>query len=194
MFARSVFQSVLERLAAEQGENANAAPSPSISAIQGLSAGFAPDRTRADLHHGADAAGAYRAFGQETEPDDAAIRPKAAHAAGKAPPAPEKPKAAAAPEPKVKTERTMPRHLERLAPEEIAAELGLSATDTLESLNEKRRRFARLNHPDRHDAAFQAAATRRMTLANMLIDEAARRLRRRAEAAQATPGKARRSS
>ncbi len=73
----------------------------------------------------------------------------------------------------------MPAHLARLSPEEIAADLGIANDETPESLALRRRAFAALNHPDRHPSAFRAEATQRMTIANMLIDEALRRLKRR---------------
>ena len=72
----------------------------------------------------------------------------------------------------------MPEHLSRTAPAEIAAELAISAADTVQSLGEKRRAFAKANHPDRVAPQFRDNATRRMTLANLLIDEAVRRLSR----------------
>jgi hypothetical protein len=69
----------------------------------------------------------------------------------------------------------MPEHLARTAPAEIAAELSITAADTLQTLNEKRRAFAKSNHPDRVAPAFRENATKRMMLANLLIDEAVRR-------------------
>jgi len=73
-------------------------------------------------------------------------------------------------------EPAMPAHLARIAPEEIAAELAISSADTQQTLNEKRRAFAKANHPDGVAQPFRDNANRRMTIANLLIDEALRRL------------------
>ena len=96
------------------------------------------------------------------------------------PPAPEAPAAEPEPEPapEPEPEPVMPEHLSRIAPAEIAAELAISSADTVHSLGEKRRSFAKANHPDRVLPQFRDNATRRMTLANLLIDEAVRRLSR----------------
>ncbi|WP_416064383.1 hypothetical protein ACK9YZ_15325 [Rhizobium sp. ZK1] len=75
-------------------------------------------------------------------------------------------------------EPVMPAHLARIAPEEIAAELAISSADTQQTLNEKRRAFAKVNHPDGVAQPFRNNANRRMTIANLLIDEAMRRLPR----------------
>lgn len=75
-------------------------------------------------------------------------------------------------------EPAMPAHLARIAPEEIAAELAISSADTQQTLNEKRRAFAKANHPDGVAQPFRNNANRRMTIANLLIDEAMRRLPR----------------
>ncbi|MBY5607631.1 hypothetical protein HFO32_07775 [Rhizobium leguminosarum] len=82
----------------------------------------------------------------------------------------EEPAAAPPPEP------VMPDHLARIAPEEIAAELAIAAADTQQTLNEKRRAFAKANHPDGVAELFRDNANRRMMIANLLIDEAMRRL------------------
>ena len=72
----------------------------------------------------------------------------------------------------------MPDHLHRIKPEEIAEDVGLCENETVLSLTEKRRRFAAENHPDRYTKEFRANATARMKIANMLIDDALRRLKR----------------
>lgn len=79
------------------------------------------------------------------------------------------------PEPSPKP--VMPDHLRRIKPAEIAGEIALGENETALSLTEKRRRFAAENHPDRHLPDFRANATVRMKIANMLIDEALRRLK-----------------
>lgn len=70
----------------------------------------------------------------------------------------------------------MPAHLQRTSLSEVAEELAITEMETALTLAAKRRRFAAANHPDRLPADFRANATIRMKLANMLIDEATRRL------------------
>ena len=54
----------------------------------------------------------------------------------------------------------------------IAAELRLGSARTREDLRRLRRSFAMRNHPDRVPAWLREEATRRMTIANALIDRA----------------------
>ncbi|OHV81294.1 hypothetical protein [Ensifer sp. LCM 4579] len=70
----------------------------------------------------------------------------------------------------------MPAHLKRTSLAEVAEELALAENETALTLAAKRRHFAAGNHPDRLPAEFRANATLRMKLANMLIDEATRRI------------------
>jgi hypothetical protein len=56
----------------------------------------------------------------------------------------------------------------------IAAELRLASARTGEDLRRLRRSFAMRNHPDRVPAWLRDEATRRMTIANVLIDSAMR--------------------
>lgn len=60
----------------------------------------------------------------------------------------------------------------KLEQENIAYELGLKGDISALDLPQIRRDFAKENHPDRCEEEFRAEATRRMTIANMLIDEA----------------------
>ena len=60
--------------------------------------------------------------------------------------------------------------------EAIARELALDNIRTLAELSALRRLFMWRNHPDRVDEAQRGAATRRVALANMLIDRAQARL------------------
>ena len=60
-------------------------------------------------------------------------------------------------------------------PTSIAGELGLAQAD-LPRLAAIRRRFAFANHPDRLPPHLRSRALQRMQVANMLIDEAVRRL------------------
>ena len=153
LFGQSIFQSVLERLKAED-EASGDAQEPAVHRVSGFSTGLA-----FDVMEGV-SAGSQRVG--EAYFDNLGAEPAVAE-----PPAPE-------PEP----EPVMPAHLGRIAPEQIAAELAISAADTLQILNEKRRTFAKANHPDSVAQPFRDNANRRMMIANLLIDEATRRLPR----------------
>ncbi|MFP5076836.1 hypothetical protein ACLE20_05965 [Rhizobium sp. YIM 134829] len=174
MFARSVFQSVLERL---QAEDAAADPADTPSArIAGLGAGFAA----------------------ETQAMASGVAVEQAYADMAGPPTPPPPPEPAATklEPDVPAEEESPPEppsfLSRLTLEEVLADLGIRPGDNPTRLAEQRRAFAALNHPDRHDPSHRAAATRRMMLANMLVDEALRRWRRaEARAAPRAPSRPR---
>lgn len=158
LFGQSIFQSVLERLKAEEEGN-DEDETPAAYRVQGLSTGLA-----FDVMEGVSAASQRpgQAYFDNLEPEMPAA---AAEEEVQSQPVPE-------PEP------VMPEHLARIAPAEIATELSITAADTLQTLNEKRRAFAKLNHPDRVAPAFRQNATTRMTLANLMIDEAMRRLGR----------------
>jgi hypothetical protein len=60
-------------------------------------------------------------------------------------------------------------------PQAIAGELGITDQMSRHDLGRLRRRFALDNHPDRVSRDEREAATRRMTIANMLIDGAMKR-------------------
>ncbi|MGA2042657.1 MAG: hypothetical protein ABSG83_04725 [Roseiarcus sp.] len=57
-------------------------------------------------------------------------------------------------------------------PEAIGRELGLCEGLSHEQLNRLRRLFMWRNHPDRHGEAHRQIATRRVAIANMLVDRA----------------------
>ncbi len=63
--------------------------------------------------------------------------------------------------------------------EAIADELGLEPGLAIVDLKRIRRDFAKKNHPDRFEAARRPLAERRMSIANMLIDEQMRNRRQR---------------
>jgi hypothetical protein len=93
-------------------------------------------------------------------------------------PAPPEPSAAA--EPDAGTLRAEPAALpESCDPQELATELGLRPGLKPAELRRIRRAFALDNHPDRLDVAHRELASRRMTLANSLIDEALRQTKAR---------------
>ncbi|TXI11241.1 MAG: hypothetical protein E6Q76_02755 [Rhizobium sp.] len=154
LFRQSLFQSVLDRLDSEEDisqeeETAHRIRGLNVSFAATVPGGETPEAHRADE--------AYRDnFG------DPILQPE-----------PEPEPAPREPEPPV-----MPEHLSRTSRDEVAAELAITSDHTREALQEKRRIFAKANHPDSVDALFREQATVRMTLANQLIDEAIRRLRR----------------
>ncbi|ANP86747.1 hypothetical protein [Rhizobium leguminosarum] len=163
LFGQSVFQSVLERLKAED-ETDEDAEARAAHRVPGLGTGLAfdvmaLDVMALDVMEGVSAAS--QRVGQAYF-DNLDLDAAAAIA--------EEPATAPPPEP------VMPDHLARIAPEEIAAELAIAAADTQQTLNEKRRAFAKANHPDGVAEPFRDNANRRMMIANLLIDEAMRRL------------------
>ncbi|PTM92755.1 hypothetical protein [Mycoplana dimorpha] len=160
MFGRSVFETVLERLRAEAEEaepmaTANAAagtagtPPPPFAVFGDGNSSVSSSRVAA----------AYRDMAEDQMP--------ARREAAPAPP----------PSPSPTAPPPHPPHLLRTTPEEVAADLGLTGKETLAELTERRRTFARDNHPDGVPADLRPNATRRMTIANMLIDETLRRIR-----------------
>ena len=157
MFGQSVFESVLDRLKAEARESARhdgeQDTDDGATGIRGLPSGFAGLGTGHAFASGSQAEAAYLDLTEEFAPAPAEeIVPDA-------PPAEEP-----------------PPHLLRIAPEDVAADLGLSGQETLAELTEKRRLFARANHPDRAPTELRDNATIRMKIANMLIDETVRRI------------------
>lgn len=71
--------------------------------------------------------------------------------------------------------RKAPRALQPTDAQSIAAELSITDRMTVGELSRLRRRFALANHPDRVDLSERENATRRMMVANMLIDRATKR-------------------
>lgn len=150
LFGKSLFQSVVDRLGEESEEELP--PQEQAFRINGLASSFVPAANEVsagpkdpDSDQRLDA---YRfLMPEEPEPEEVL------------PPAPPPP----------------PAWIERLSPEEVAADLALDVQDDRERLQERRRAFARDNHPDRVAIPYRDAATQRMKIANRLIDEAIRR-------------------
>jgi len=170
LFGQSIFQSVLDRLAAEEAE----LPTQSVAShhIQGLNTSFV-----ADVRDGVSAASARpgEAYFDNLEPNPEPARINTPRPqATPAPTADVPPEERAAPP-------VMPAHLAHTSPQAVALELAVSTKDTLQTLSEKRRAFARVNHPDGVDPLFRDKATARMKIANLLIDEAIRRVELRAK-------------
>ena len=153
LFGQSVFQSVVERLKQEKEEE-GAEPSTSAGhRIAGFSSGFV-----VDTHI------------EAPQPTNGNLDAYLAFLADPAPPP--------APQTEPELER-MPAYLEKTTLADVSAELAIQETDTIATLAEKRRAFARLNHPDRVKPQFRHNATLRMTAANLLIDQALRMVRTR---------------
>jgi hypothetical protein len=154
LFGQSLFQSVLDRLDAEEDKSGK---DEAAHRIRGLNVSFVAT-----------------VFGGEppasSRPDDAYV-----DNLGNEIPSPEP-----MPEPEQKEPEppVMPDYLARTSREEVAAELAISSQSTLQSLHEKRRAFAKANHPDGVAPSFCEQATTRMMIANQLIDQAIRRLTR----------------
>jgi hypothetical protein len=79
----------------------------------------------------------------------------------------------------VAAEAPSPPPPETCEPEALARELGLRPGLTRHELARARRAFALDNHPDRLPPSRRETATRRMTLANALIDAAMRQAPRK---------------
>ncbi|CDZ60813.1 Hypothetical protein NGAL_HAMBI2605_12070 [Neorhizobium galegae bv. orientalis] len=148
LFGQSVFQSVLTRLKQEHGEG-EAEEAGTGFRIKGLGMGFVAPQDDGPVVT-ATGTEAYFAF----LPDVAEIGIESV-LAQEQPPAP-----------------VIPAHLLRLTTEEIAAELDITAADTEATLGEKRRHFAKANHPDGVAPEFRENANTRMKTANLLIDTA----------------------
>lgn len=143
LFGQSVFQSVVERLNQEAEEQAQGEAVTPHKTVTGFTTSFVLETERPDPERFGAAFDAYLDFLPDPpEPD----------------PEPE-------PEP-------MPAYLERTSLADVSDELAIDDKDTVESLSEKRRAFAKLNHPDRLSPDFRANAHARMTAANLLIDQA----------------------
>lgn len=146
---QSLFDTILERVGQEWAE-APAKHAPSPAAARGWYSRFvAADLSRAS---------------RWSREEECAPAPEPAPAATRTEiPAPPKPK------PSIDTSL-----FKRLSTEEVARDINLLTTDTPAELQSKRRRFARLNHPDRIPIEWREAATTRMKIANHLVDEALR--------------------
>ncbi|MGV3549942.1 hypothetical protein [Rhizobium sp.] len=68
-----------------------------------------------------------------------------------------------------------PDWLDRLSEQDVADGLGLLAGMGRAEIRERRRAFARANHPDRVAEEFREAANTRMTIANRLVETALRK-------------------
>ena len=154
LFGRSVFHSVVERLR-EEADTAAAETktSPSSHRVSGLNMSFAAQTAETDDTR------MYRS--QWAYADILSDRPDVLPTVSFSDNGPA-------------SGIEMPAYLTIVEPQAIAAELAIGNNNTVAELNEKRRLFARKNHPDCVAAAFRSNATTRMTIANQLIDTALR--------------------
>lgn len=163
---KSLFNALLDRIGEERSENSG--DDPPSARIRGLSTGFvvaALEGVSLPLHR---IDNAYLDHGNETGQPTARTSEILANTNTELDAASDPPAEPAVPEPQP--------HLLRLLPDEIAADLGLTPLDTIAVLHDKRRTFARVNHPDRVHEAHRHLANERMTVANQLIDRAIARL------------------
>ena len=79
-----------------------------------------------------------------------------------------------APDPLPETQ-IVPAWIGRLSDAEIAEDLGLENCRGVQDIRDRRRAFARDNHPDRISSDYRDQATHRMKTANRLIDDALRK-------------------
>ncbi len=148
LFGQSIFQSVLTRLK-ENDDSTDEGSSP--FRIQGLSGSFVAETPSTPAGDAIRAVDSYLAFpadlpAKEQEPDPAAVTSP--------------------------TPPPIPQYLLQLSESEITRELAMGPNETAQTLAEKRRQFARHNHPDCVPAQYRDNATIRMKTANLLIDRA----------------------
>ncbi len=151
IFGQSLFDAVLDRLAEEQDDDVEAPP-PASTGIRGLNAGFVGASVGIPL------------------PDGEGRLHDAYFDFGDAPPF------RAEPQTEPTFERLEARTFSRLTPQDVADDLKLSEARSAEALQSLRRSFARQNHPDMVGEEWREQATLRMKIANLLIDEALKRL------------------
>ena len=154
------FDAVLDRVSNERAEAASHGSGP-WTAMRGWNSSFVatslrsqpwPGREQRDTAHSA----------VHIDPPTPAPRPKpAVHNVAPTPP----------PKPKPSIDTSL---FKRLSPDDVAKDINLLASDTPAELKSKRRKFARLNHPDRVPVEWRQAATIRMKIANHMVDEALR--------------------
>lgn len=163
---KSLFESLLDRIGEEKPDDGG--DNPPSARIRGLSTGFvvaALEGVSIPLHRIDDA---YLDHDDQNGAQAIPASEVVAKPDTDRDPAPDSLPEPALPDPKP--------HLLRLLPDEIAADLGLTPLDTIASLQDKRRAFARANHPDRVHEVHRHLANERMTVANLLIDRAIARL------------------
>ena len=152
----SPFEAVLDRVSNEQADAAAGRSGP-WAAMRGWNSSFVGASLRSQPWPGREPLAAAK----PAEPADLAV-PSDVLSDGAVP----------APKPKPAVDIS---HFKRLSPEQVAKDINLLVSDTPAELKSKRRRFARLNHPDGCPTEWREAATIRMKIANQMVDEALRR-------------------
>lgn len=192
LIGQSAFQSVLTRLKAEEEENGTEEPQPDAFRINGLASGFVAetaDQTATSVsatgHVDAYFETAADARRERDEVSDAEPWPEplvfteaASNTDDEPAPLGRNPYLDEFPAPRPK-KPTIPPHLLRLSEDEVAEDLAIASDDSEALLADKRRNFARSNHPDRVAPEWRNHATTRMKIANRLIDAAITGSRRR---------------
>lgn len=149
ILGQSLFDAVLDRLAEEQEDDT---PAPASANIRGLNAGFVSASVGIPLPGGEGRLhDAYFDFGEGQQ-------------------------SSTEPQTEPAFQRLEARTFSRLTPQEVAEDLKLSESRSAEALQSLRRAFARQNHPDMVGQEWREQATLRMKIANLLIDEALKRL------------------
>jgi hypothetical protein len=148
LFGKSLFETVMAGIDARKGDEEEDGD-PTEPVIRGLNAGFVGRSFQYRDDEDSDPMQLFEPFLTE-------------HVAT---PPPE----SRAPEPPLPE---VPDWIDRLSPEDVAADLELGAGLTRLQLRAKRRQFARENHPDGVAPFAHQAATQRMMIANQLIDKA----------------------
>lgn len=153
ILGQSLFDAVLDRLAEESEDDLEAMDPPApLGGIRGLNAGFVSASVGIPLPGGESRLhDAYFDF-EDRQPT------------------------IGQPQAEPPFERLEARTFSRLTPQDVAEDLKLSEARSAEALQSLRRSFARQNHPDMVGEEWREQATLRMKIANLLIDEALKRL------------------
>lgn len=153
ILGQSLFDAVLDRLAEENEDDVEAIDQPSpLGGIRGLNAGFVSASVGIPLPDGESRLhDAYFDF-EDQQSEISELQTEASF------------------------ERLEARTFSRLTPQDVAEDLKLSEARSAEALQSLRRSFARQNHPDMVGEEWREQATLRMKIANLLIDEALKRL------------------
>ena len=152
ILGQSIFDAVLDRLKEETDETASpegfGVEPPSV-AVRGLNTGFISALNSVPSAGGSERLqDAYFAFSDDEPPGPS------------------------------DAENELEARFARLTPQEIAEDMDLHSGDDAAKLHTLRREFALKNHPDRVPDAWREAATMRMKIANLLVDEALKRINR----------------
>ncbi|HWU60517.1 MAG TPA: hypothetical protein VN112_00690 [Ensifer sp.] len=153
ILGQSLFDAVLDRLAEERDDDIeDQGAAPASLGIRGLNAGFVSASVGIPLPGGDS-----RLHDAYFDFDD-------------------RQRGSGEPQAEPMFERLEARTFSRLTPQDVAEDLKLSEARSAEALQSLRRSFARQNHPDMVGEEWREQATLRMKIANLLIDEALKRL------------------